>query len=121
MVFNKYTAFQIWHSSDKSRTRVTASKPVTVVSGNKCVNEDSSHVYHNRNRLFVEMVLPTNQLDNVYIIPHLNDRLENDVRVIAVHDTSVVLKKGSNRTRTVLKSREFMDYVLISYVSSKTM
>ncbi|CAG2191109.1 unnamed protein product [Mytilus edulis] len=68
------------------------------------------------------MVLPTNQLDNLYVIPHLNYRLENTVRVIAVNDTNIVMKNGNNRTRHVLKSRDFLNYfhTTISYLSSES-
>ncbi|XP_063440531.1 uncharacterized protein LOC134721434 isoform X2 [Mytilus trossulus] len=118
LVLNKYTTFQIWHTSDLTGTRIIASKPVVAVSGNVCnvIN------YAGDCQPFIEMVLPTNQLDNVYVIPHLNYQLENTVRVIAVNDTNVVLKNGDNRTTNVLKSRDFFDYfhTTISCVSSAT-
>ncbi|CAG2237381.1 unnamed protein product [Mytilus edulis] len=116
LVLNMNTAFQIWHSSDLIGTRITASKPLLVVSG---------HKYNKINgkgggQPFLEMVLPTNQLDNVYVIPYLNYRLDNTVRVLAVNDTNVVLKNVNNRTTHVLKSRDFLGYFhsTISYVSS---
>ncbi|XP_052063182.1 uncharacterized protein LOC127702913 [Mytilus californianus] len=117
LVLNKYTAFQISHITDLTGTRIIASQPIVVVSGNKYnrINELGSH------QPFIEMVLPSNQLDNVYVIPYLNYRPENTVRVLAVNDTSVVVKTGNTRSRKVLKSRDFMDYshTTISYVSSE--
>ncbi|XP_076111583.1 uncharacterized protein LOC143079839 [Mytilus galloprovincialis] len=117
LVINKYTAFQISHTSDLTGTRIIASKPVVVVSGN---------VYNLINGLgssqpFIEMVIPSDQLDNVYIIPHLKYRLQNTVRVMAVNDTVVVLKNGNIRTSNILESRDFLDYfhTTISCVSSK--
>ncbi|XP_076111579.1 IgGFc-binding protein-like isoform X2 [Mytilus galloprovincialis] len=116
LLLNQYTTFQISHTSDLTGTKIIASKPVVVVSGNKCnyVNGKASC------QPFIEMVLPTNQLDNLYVIPHLNYRLENTVRVIAVNDTNIVMKNGNNRTRHVLKSRDFLDnlHTTISHVSS---
>ncbi|CAG2191112.1 unnamed protein product [Mytilus edulis] len=118
LVLNKYTTFQIWHSSDLTGTKIIASKPIVVVSGNRCnyINNKASC------QPFIEMVLPTNQLDNVYVIPYLNYRYENTIRLLAVNDTHIALKNGNNRTRHVLKSRDFMDYfhTTISYVSSES-
>ncbi|XP_063442439.1 uncharacterized protein LOC134722745 [Mytilus trossulus] len=117
LVLNKYTAFQISHTSDLTGTIIIASQPIVVVSGNKynLINGLAS------SQPFIEMVLPTNQLDNVYIIPHLKYRLENTVRVIAVNETVVVLKNGNIRTSNILKSRDFLDYfhTTISCMSSK--
>ncbi|CAG2198462.1 unnamed protein product [Mytilus edulis] len=119
LVLNKYTTFQIWHTSDITGTIVIASHPIVVVSGNRCnyiiVKESSCQP-------FIEMVLPTNQLDNVYVIPYLKYRLEITVRVLAVNNTSVDVKVGNNRSRKSLKSREFLDYLhtTISYVSSES-
>ncbi|XP_063440529.1 IgGFc-binding protein-like isoform X2 [Mytilus trossulus] len=118
LVLNKYTAFQVMHSSDLTGTRIFASKPVAVVSGNRCnyINAKADC------QPFIEMVLPTNQLDNVYVIPYIHYRPENTVRVLAVNDTNIALKSGNNRTRNVLKSRDFMDYfhTTISYISSES-
>ncbi|VDI26930.1 Hypothetical predicted protein [Mytilus galloprovincialis] len=118
LVLNKYTTFQIWHLSDLTGTIIIASKPIVVVSGNRCN-------YINVKGLcqpFIEMVVPTNQLDNVYVIPYLKYRLANTVRVLAVNNTSVDIKAGNNRSRDSLKSREFIDYLhtTISYVSSES-
>ncbi|VDI26928.1 Hypothetical predicted protein [Mytilus galloprovincialis] len=106
------------HSSDLTGTRIFASKPVVVVSGNRCnyINAKADC------QPFIEMVLTTNQLDNVYVIPYIHYRHENTVRVLAVNDTNIALKSGNNRTRNVLKSRDFMDYfhTTISYISSES-
>ncbi|XP_071174175.1 IgGFc-binding protein-like isoform X2 [Mytilus edulis] len=117
LVLNKYTTFQVWHSSDLTGTRVIASKPVLVVSGNRC-----NYVTRLPDcQPFIEMVLPTNQLDNMFVIPYLNYRLENTVRVIVVNNTSVDVKSGHTRSRKDLKPREFLDYfhTTISYVSTE--
>ncbi|OPL32885.1 hypothetical protein AM593_10003, partial [Mytilus galloprovincialis] len=116
LVLNMNTAFQIWHTSDLIGTRITASKPLLVVSGHKYNRINGKGA----GQTFLEMVLPTNQLDNVYVIPYLNYRLENTVRVLAVNDTNVALKNVNNRTTHVLKSRDFLGYFhsTISYVSS---
>ncbi|VDI81063.1 Hypothetical predicted protein [Mytilus galloprovincialis] len=116
LVLNKYTTFQISHTTDLTGTLIIASKPVVVVSG----NIHNLIIPRGNTQPFTEMVLPTNQLDNVYIIPHLKYRLENTVRIIAVNDTNVALTNGNSRTRNVLKSRDFLDYLhtTISYVSS---
>ncbi|XP_052063169.1 IgGFc-binding protein-like isoform X3 [Mytilus californianus] len=117
LVLNKYTSFQMFHSSDLTGTRIISSKPVVVVSGNRCNYIDKKI---SSCQPFIEMVLPTNQLDNLYVIPYLNYRPENTVRVLAVNNTNVVLKNGNHRTTNVLKSRDFLDYfhTHISYVSS---
>ncbi|CAC5426632.1 unnamed protein product [Mytilus coruscus] len=118
LVLNKYSTFQIWHSSDLTGTSIIASKPIVVVSGNRCNYITSKGSC----QPFIEMVLPTNQLDNVYVIPYLNYRLRNTVRVLAVNDTNFALKNGNNLSRNVLKSRDFRDYfhTTISYISSES-
>ncbi|CAG2235305.1 unnamed protein product [Mytilus edulis] len=99
-------------------TGIVASKPIVVVSGNlrNKINGLAS------NQPFIEMIVPLNQLDNVYVIPYLNYRPENTVRVLAVNDTNITLKNGNSRTTDVLQSRDFMDYshTTISYVSSES-
>ncbi|CAG2209474.1 unnamed protein product [Mytilus edulis] len=69
LVLNKYTAFQISHTSDLTGTRIIASQPIVVVSGNlynQVIGIASIQP-------FIEMVLPTNQIDNVYVIPYLKN------------------------------------------------
>ncbi|CAG2237380.1 unnamed protein product [Mytilus edulis] len=118
LVLNKYTSFQIRHTSDLTGTQVMASMPVIVVSGN-----NYNKLNHKRDfQPFIEMVLPLNQLDNVYVIPYLRHRLENTVRIIAVNDTNITLKNGNSRTTDELKSRDSLDFfhTTISFVSSES-
>lgn len=76
VLLSKLETFQISHEFDLSGSIITSSQPVAVVSGNKC--NSINRVMCNP---FTEMVLPTNQLDNKFIVPAIKGRNSRVVRV----------------------------------------
>ena len=85
------------HFKDLSGTLVTASKPIIFVSGNKCnvINNINSNC-----QPFMEMVLPVNQLDHVYIMPAIAQRLVSTVRILAVNDTQITSGNNNKKIQT---------------------
>ena len=115
MLLNKYNTFQLSHFPDLSGTLITASDKVAIVSGNSF-----SRISHGGYQTFMEMILPINQLDNVYIIPVLANRSNNSVRILTVNDTSLTLSTGTHTSSHSLLSRNYMDFfhTTISYISA---
>jgi hypothetical protein len=117
IILDKYITFQMSHMADLSGTLVTASKPIVIVSGNKC------NIINNFNyncQPFMEMVLPVNQLDHVYIIPAIAQRLVSTVRILAVNDTQITSENNNTKNSNMISSRNHVDLLHgnISYVTA---
>lgn len=79
---NKFKTYQLSHFTDISGTSVTSSNPVVVVNGHICNVAAPMTIFVNINcQPFMESVLPTNQLDNMFITPYISTRLNNTVRI----------------------------------------
>ncbi|XP_076079689.1 IgGFc-binding protein-like [Mytilus galloprovincialis] len=120
IMVNKYDTFQLSTSSDLSGTLVTSSKPVIVVSGNQCNSAIPINIRAGDCNPFIESVLPTNQLDSMFITPYISTRLNNTVRIQAVNSTNLTIKTGKKAISKTLNAREFLDfyYNTISFISS---
>ncbi|CAG2228002.1 unnamed protein product [Mytilus edulis] len=64
-----FQTLQLSHNYDLSGSLISSSKPIGVVSGNKC-----NSITHYRCNHFIEMILPVDQLDNEFIIPIIQTR-----------------------------------------------
>ncbi|VDI40746.1 IgGFc-binding protein-like [Mytilus edulis] len=109
IVMNRYHTFQLTHTSDLSGTMVTSSKPVIVVSGNKC----SWAVPNNHAggcQSFIESVSPTNQQDNLFITPHVATRLNNTVRIQSINITNLTIKLGNEKKSRTIMARDSLDF-----------
>ena len=117
IILDKYITFHMSHSTDLSGTLVTASKPIVVVSGSKCnaINDINFNC-----QPFMEMVLPVNQLDHVYIIPAIAQRLVSTVRILAVNDTQITSGNNNKKHSSMISSRNHEDLLhgSISYVTA---
>ncbi|CAG2188902.1 unnamed protein product [Mytilus edulis] len=98
------------HTSDLSGTLVTASKPVIVVSGNRCNFAVADNIRVGYCQPFIESVLPTNQLDYIFITPHLSKRLNNTVRIQAVNSTKLTIKIENRKISKTLNARDYWDF-----------
>ncbi|VDI25746.1 Hypothetical predicted protein [Mytilus galloprovincialis] len=112
IVLNENTIFQLSHDTDLTGTTISASKPIAIVSGNRCntvatLKPDSSFYC----QPFMEMILPVNQLDNAYVIPKLALRVNSTVRILAVNNTEVTIQQDDSiiSTRTIMSSA-FIDF-----------
>ncbi|CAC5385407.1 unnamed protein product [Mytilus coruscus] len=122
MVLDENFIFQLSHDTDLTGTTITASNPIAIVSGNKCnsvsIVKPDSRFYC---QPFMEMILPTNQLDNEYVIPQLALRVNSTVRILAVNHTEVTIQQDDSiKSTSTIMSKAFIDfqYDNISYVHS---
>ena len=105
------------HMADLSGTLVTASKPIVVVSGNTC---NAINNINDNCQPFMEMVLPVDQLDHVYIIPAIAQRLVSTVLILAVNDTQITSGNNNKKHSIMMSSRNHVDLMHgnISYVTA---
>lgn len=117
IILDKYITFHMSHSTDLSGTLVTASKPIVVVSGNTC---NAINNINNNCQPFMEMVLPVNQLDHVYIIPAISQRVVSTVRILAVNDTQITSGNNNKKNSNMISARNHVDLLHenISYVTA---
>ena len=111
-----YETVQLSHVSDLSGSIVTSSYPVGVVSGNKCNSVTRSTCNH-----FIEMILPSDQLDNSYIVPIIQTRIRNTVRILCPDRASVTVWTDTNKIFTYdLEEGDFVDFhhYQLSFISS---
>lgn len=98
-------------------TFISSSSPLAVVSGNKCnyiASEDGCNT-------FIEMVLPVEQLDNIYIVPHIETHVTSTIRLLSLKASSVIIKNTNNSTVVKqIAGRDFYDFShsTISYVNA---
>ncbi|CAG2209293.1 unnamed protein product [Mytilus edulis] len=87
-VISKYDTLEISHTFDLTGTFISSSNPLAVVSGNKC-----NYINHkNGCNTFIEMVLPVEQLDTIYIVPHIATRVTSTLRLLSLNASSVTIK-----------------------------
>ncbi|XP_071137208.1 IgGFc-binding protein-like [Mytilus edulis] len=120
LIVNKYNTLQLSHTSDLSGTMVTSSKPIIVVSGNQCNTAVPANIRLGDCNPFIESVLPTNQLDNIFITPYISTRLNNTVCIQVINSTNLTIKTGNKTISKTIKARDFFDfyYSTISFISS---
>lgn len=106
VVLNKYETFEISHNSDLTGTQVTSTRPVAVVSGNKC----NQIIGGGGCSPFIETVLPVEQLDTTYIVPHIATRCNSTVRVISAHGGSIMVQSNNQVTTKEYRKRDFFDF-----------
>ncbi|XP_071133964.1 IgGFc-binding protein-like [Mytilus edulis] len=119
IVLNPTDTFQLSHTHDLTGTMITSSAPLFVISGSSCINTYMSEGSGDGNPL-MEMVLPTVQLDSLYVVPKLAKYQWSTVRVLSVNATSITFR---NKTSVISKSlgpREYIDlrHETISYIQA---
>ena len=81
----QYQNVEISSGIDMSCSHVDSSKPIVVISGNFYRNLPTSWQAENRSPL-LQMVLPTSQWDTIYVIPEIQTRTNNTVRIYSLND-----------------------------------
>ncbi|CAC5390109.1 unnamed protein product [Mytilus coruscus] len=109
IVMNRYNTFQLSHTFDLSGTVVSASKPVIAVSGNGC-SWAVPDIRAGGCQSFIESVLPTNQLDDLFITPHVATRLNSTVRIQSINSTNLTIKIGNKKISRTLIARDSLDF-----------
>ncbi|XP_063404551.1 uncharacterized protein LOC134688013 [Mytilus trossulus] len=119
MVLNPYETFQLSHTHDLTGTLVTSSAPVFVISGSNCINTYNTPSVYDCNPI-MEMILPTDQLDSLYVIPEIAKYKWSTVRVLSINATSITFKNTSSAISILLRPREYLDFQheKISYIQS---
>ncbi|XP_076089007.1 uncharacterized protein LOC143059405 [Mytilus galloprovincialis] len=118
-VIAKYETLELSHSHDLTGTYVTSSSPLAVVSGNKCNYIEGTGSCNN----FIEMVLPVENLDQVYIVPHIETRDISTVRLLSLISSTITIKNTNNSVMVKQNTaREFLDFnhSTISYVNASS-
>lgn len=66
------------------------------------------------------MILPIEQLDQVYIVPHIEKRSDNKIRVLSLETSSVTFKTTKNRAVVQIAERDFSDFIhnMMSYINA---
>ncbi|XP_076077597.1 uncharacterized protein LOC143048046 [Mytilus galloprovincialis] len=122
MVLNPTDTFQFSHTHDLTGTLVTSSAPVFVISGSNCINTFTSKFpgrLSDCNPL-MEMILPTNQLDSLFIVPDIAYYQWSTVRVLCINATSIIFRNSTNVINITLTPREYTDFQHrhISYIQA---
>ncbi|CAG2200011.1 unnamed protein product [Mytilus edulis] len=121
MVLNPFDTFQFSHTHDLTGTMVTSSAPLFVISGSNCINTLylPNQGYGDGNP-FMEMILPTDQLDSLYVIPDIAKYQWSTVRVLSVNATSITFRNASSVIKKSLRPREHIDFQhqKISYIQA---
>ncbi|CAC5397252.1 unnamed protein product [Mytilus coruscus] len=101
----KLETLQISHDFDLSGSIITSSHPIGVVSGNIC--NSITHYFCN---LFTEMILPTKQLDNTFIVPTIEGRHSRVVRVYAPDPTQLQVFTSNKEFHVMIKKEDFYEF-----------
>ncbi|CAG2219000.1 unnamed protein product [Mytilus edulis] len=105
LVINKYSTLQLSHTSDLSGTMITSSEPIIIVSGSQCNFAVPKGIRLGDCNPFIESVLPTDQLDDMFITPYISTRLNNTVRIQAVNSTDLTILIGKQNIKNTKRKR----------------
>ncbi|XP_061186947.1 IgGFc-binding protein-like [Saccostrea echinata] len=108
IILNRYQTFQIGHNADMTGTTIRSSNPVAVFAGNRCITVG----YHGYCSMLMEMVPPTEELDNVFIVPPNIHRFQSHVRISSVVKTDIKYTTKEITTRTHLLKNRFAEFIV---------
>ncbi|XP_062600310.1 IgGFc-binding protein-like [Saccostrea cucullata] len=108
IILNRYQTFQIGHQADMTGTTIHSSKPVAVFAGNSCSNVS----YYGYCSMLMEMVPPTEELDNVFIVPPNIHRFQSHVRIASIEKTDIKYSTEETSTRTLLLKNRFAEFLV---------
>ncbi|XP_052274076.1 IgGFc-binding protein-like isoform X2 [Dreissena polymorpha] len=111
-VMSRMQTYFVKHEHDLTGTHITSSRPVSVVSGNKCAN-----VPHDKGACdyLAEQLLPVAFWQREYVCAKLKTRGNNRLRILASVDGTTVNIGG---THIKLNKGEFYEYVNSSDVAT---
>ncbi|CAC5370524.1 unnamed protein product [Mytilus coruscus] len=124
LVLNPYDTFQFSHTHDLTGTMVTSSAPISVISGSNCINTFLNQCcrtggHHDCNP-YMEMILPTDQLDSFYVVPDIANYQWSTVRVLSINATTITFRNQTHAITKSLIAREHIDFQhkQISYIQA---
>ncbi|XP_071178789.1 IgGFc-binding protein-like [Mytilus edulis] len=103
---NAFQTLQLSNNYDLSGSVISSSKPIGVVSGNKC--NSITHAYCNH---FTEMILPVDQLDNEFIIPIIQTRPKSTVRLLSPGKVKINVQLKDRHYETHINEGEYHDLI----------
>lgn len=101
---SELNTFQISHNYDLSGSIITSSHPVGVVSGNICNSITQSTCNH-----FTEMIPPTNQLDNNFIVPTIYGRI-SITRVYCPQTSRLHIFTSKREFQVTVQKEDFFEF-----------
>ncbi|CAG2200377.1 unnamed protein product [Mytilus edulis] len=115
IVLSAYETYQISNSYDLSGTLITSTEPIAVVSGH-----ESNYIAGGGYNPFMEMILPSDQWDRVYVIPHIARRPSKIVRIYSNQPTNVTVHYQFKIESKSIPERSFVDFDhgMISYFNA---
>ncbi|XP_076078666.1 uncharacterized protein LOC143048713 [Mytilus galloprovincialis] len=115
IVLSAYETYQISNSYDLSGTLITSTEPIAVVSGH-----EGNYIAGGGYNPFMEMILPSDQWDRVYVIPHIARRPSKIVRIYSNQPTNVTVHYQFKIESKSIPERSFVDFDhgMISYFNA---
>ncbi|XP_061186530.1 IgGFc-binding protein-like [Saccostrea echinata] len=110
IILNRYQTFQIGHNADLTGTTIHSSNPIAVFAGNRCNDVG----YHGFCSMLMEMVPPTEELDNTFVVPPNIHRYQSHVRILSAVKTYFTYTTKQIKTSTVILKNKFVEFVLHS-------
>ncbi|XP_052073559.1 uncharacterized protein LOC127711514 [Mytilus californianus] len=101
-----FQTLQLSHNYDLSGSMISSSKPIGVVSGNKC-----NSITHYACNPFTEMILPVDQLDNEFIIPIIQTRPKSTVRLVSPGKCHINIHLENRHYEIHLNEGEYHDLI----------
>ncbi|XP_062570552.1 uncharacterized protein LOC134232582 [Saccostrea cucullata] len=89
-------------------TTISSSNPVAVFAGNRC----NTVGYRGYCSMLMEMVPPTEQLDNVFIVPPNIHRFQSHIRIASTLKTNINFTTKETTTRTLLLKNRFAEFLV---------
>ncbi|CAC5393912.1 unnamed protein product [Mytilus coruscus] len=116
VVLHQYETYQVSKAQDLSGTLIISTEPIAVVTGHV-----ANQVTAGGLNPFIEMVLPSDQWDRVYVIPHIASRPSKIVRIYSNKPTNVTIHYLDKIKSSSIPERDYLDFDhgTISYFSSK--
>ncbi|CAC5417030.1 unnamed protein product [Mytilus coruscus] len=115
IILRPYETYQMSSVNDLSGTLITSTDPIAVVSGHV-----ASYITAGGVNPLMEMVLPTDQWDRVYVIPHIAQRPSKFVRIYSNQSTNVTIHYQDKIESKSILERNFIDFdhSMVSYLNA---
>ncbi|CAG2227340.1 unnamed protein product [Mytilus edulis] len=104
-ILHPYETYQLSRVADLTGTLITSTEPIAVLSG-----FISNHIVAGGQNPFMEMVLPTDQWDRAYVIPHIAQRPSKFVRIYSNQPTNVTIHYQDKIESKSIAERSFIDF-----------
>ncbi|XP_061190051.1 uncharacterized protein LOC133197884 [Saccostrea echinata] len=108
IILNMYQTFQVGLEADLSGTTINASHSVAIFAGNACNKLGG----YGSCSMLMEMVPPTDKLDNIFIVPSNIYRHKSQVRIISPIETVVQYSIEGSKTQAIVSKNQKIDFII---------